>query len=208
MSNIKNIIFDLGGVLVNLDLPRCRAAFHSLGMPEVAELISPYYPAEMIGQLERGDITVHEMCDRMRELSHAPQVTDDQIKWAYGEFLVDIPVRNLRAIEALRAKGIRTYVLSNNNPASMEHIRQGFLAHGKPMEEYFDKMYLSYRLRELKPSEEIFLKVMADSGMRPEETLFIDDGQKNIDTARRLGFRVYMPAPGENFTHIFEDILQ
>ena len=67
MENIENVVFDLGGVLVDLDIDRCRASFRRLGMDAVAELINPYYPAEMIGQLEHGLISFHEMCDRMRQ---------------------------------------------------------------------------------------------------------------------------------------------
>ena len=74
------------------------------------------------------------------------------------------------------------------------------------MDDYFDKIYLSYELHELKPSEAIFRKVIADSGVIPSETLFIDDGRKNVDAAQALGFAVYMPAPGEDFGHLFEEI--
>lgn len=206
MEKIKNVVFDLGGVLVGLDFDRCTSAFRSLGMDAVARIISPYYPAEMIGRLEHGDISFHEACDRMRELAGTPEVTDNEIAWAYGEFLTEIPVEKLRRIDALREKGIRTYVLSNNNPASMECIRRMFTADGKTMEEYFDAVYLSYELHELKPSEAIFRKMIAAGGMRPEETLFIDDGQKNVEAARELGFSVYMPAPGEDFGHILENL--
>lgn len=71
-----------------------------------------------------------------------------------------------------------------------------FTADGKTMDDYFDAVFLSYELHELKPSEAIFRKMIAAGGMRPEETLFIDDGQKNVDAAQRLGFAVYMPGPG------------
>ena len=108
METIKNVVFDLGGVLVPLDLERCIAAFRSLGMDAVAELINPCYPAEMLGRLEHGDITFHETCDEMRRLSNRPDITDEQIEWAYGEFLNPIPVKLLRQIEALRRRGIRT----------------------------------------------------------------------------------------------------
>ena len=74
------------------------------------------------------------------------------------------------------------------------------------MDDYFDKGYLSYELRELKPSEAIFRKVSADSGIIPAQTLFIDDGQKNVEAAQALGFAVYMPAPGEDFGHLIEEI--
>lgn len=206
MNKIKNVVFDLGGVLVDLDIDRCIAAFRSLGMDAVAELINPYYPAEMIGRLEHGEISFHEACDQMRLLAGTPQITDEQIAWAYGEFLVGIPVGKLRQIDALRSWGIRTYVLSNNNPASMEYIRRMFRGDGKTMNDYFDAVYLSYELHELKPSEAIFRKMISASGLRPEETLFIDDGQKNVDAARTLGFAVYMPAPEEDFGHILENL--
>ena len=206
MKDIKNVIFDLGGVLVDLDIERCTAAFRELGMNRVAGLINPCYPAEMIGRLEHGVISFHEACDEMRRLSGTPEVTDAQIAWAYGQFLVRIPVAKLRQIDALRERGIRTCVLSNNNPASMEYIRRMFTADGKSMDAYFDAVYLSCELRELKPSEAIFRKVIADSGIVPAQTLFIDDGQKNVDAAQALGFAVYKPAPGEDFGHLLEEI--
>ena len=203
MEKIKNVVFDLGGVLVGIDLDRCTAAFRSLGMDAVAELVNPYYPAEMLGRLEHGDITFHEACDEMRRLSGTPEVTDDEIAHAYGVFLTEIPVAKLRQIDRLRQRGFRTYVLSNNNTASMEYVRRMFTADGKTMDDYFDAVYLSYELHELKPSEAIFRKMIAASGMLP---LFIDDGQKNVDAARALGFSVYMPAHGEDFGHFLENL--
>ena len=206
LKDIKNVIFDLGGVLVDLDIERCTAAFRELGMNRVAGLINPCYPAEMIGRLERGDLSFHEACDAMRKLDGRYDVTDAQIAGAYGAFLAGVPVWKLRQVERLRGAGIRTYVLSNNNPASMEVIRGEFTADGHTMDDYFDKVYLSYELRELKPSEAIFRKVIADSGIVPAQTLFIDDGQKNVDAAQALGFAVYKPAPGEDFGHLLEEI--
>ena len=143
----------------------------------------------------------------MRRLSNRPDITDEQIEWAYGEFLNPIPVKLLRQIEALRRRGIRTYVLSNNNPASMNFVEEMFRADGHDMEYYFDAAFLSYQMHELKPSEAIFRQMIDASGMIPEETLYIDDGLKNIETARRLGFAVYMPASGEDFGHVLETIV-
>lgn len=203
---IKNIVFDLGGVLVDLDIERCRAAFRSLGMDAVAALIQPYYPVEVLGRLEKGDIPFHEACDQMRHIAGTASVSDEQIAWAYGEFLTGVPVGKLRMIDRLRQRGLRTYVLSNNNPASMVFIRRMFTSDGRTMEDYFDKIYLSYEMHLLKPSEEIFRRMIADSGMTPEETLFIDDGAKNVDAAHALGFAVYMPAPDEDFSHLFTQL--
>ena len=110
--------------------------------------------------------------------------------------------------EALRRRGVRTYVLSNNNPSSMKLIRRMFAEAGCPMERLFDRVYLSYELRELKPSEAIFRKMIADSGMEPARTLFIDDSERNVTAARALGFQVYMPAPHEDFSHLFDGPLR
>ena len=183
MENIRNVVFDLGGVLVDLDIDRCKAAFRSLGMEAVAQLIDPCYPAEMIGRLEHGEISFHEACEEMRRLAGRPDIPDERIAWAYGEFLTGVSATKLRAIERLRDRGLKSYVLSNNNPASME-------------------------VRELKPSEAIFRKMIDDSGMVPSETLFIDDGQRNVEAARQMGFAVYMPAPGEDFTHLLESLCE
>lgn len=206
MHTTKNIVFDLGGVLVDLDIERCRTAFRSLGMDAVADLIQPYYPVEVLGRLEGGEITFHEACDEMRRISSRAEITDEQIAWAYGEFLTGVPIGKLRMIDRLRRRGIRTYVLSNNNTASMVYIRRMFCADGRTMEAYFDKIYLSYEMHSLKPSEAIFRQMIADSGMEPAETLFIDDGQKNVDAARKLGFQVYMPAPGEDFAPLLDNL--
>lgn len=206
MHTIQNVVFDLGGVLVDLDIERCRRAFRRIGMDAVADLLQPYYPVELFAHLEKGDIDAHEACDQMRRISSAPDTSDEQIEQAYGAFLTDIPVDKLRMIDRLRDKGIRTYVLSNNNPLAMAYIRRMFAADGKTMEAYFERVYLSYEMHLLKPSEVIFRAMIADSGMEPARTLFIDDGPKNIETARSLGFAVYMPAEGEDFSHLFDNL--
>lgn len=205
MEGIEQVVFDLGGVLVDLDAERCRQALAAIGLERIAAIVDPYYPAEMIGRMERGDLTFHETCEEIRRASGARDVSDEAIGNAYNALIAGIPVGKLRQIETLRRRGIRTYVLSNNNPNSMRRIRELFEADGRTMESYFDKIYLSYELRELKPSEAIFRKMIADSGIVPSATLFIDDGQRNVEMARQLGFNVYMPAPHEDFGHLFED---
>ena len=123
MNTIRNVVFDLGGVLVELDIERCRRAFRDLGMEAVAEIIQPYYPVEVIGRLEGGEISFHEACDEMRRLAGRPDIPDARIAWAYGQFLVHVPVAKLRAIERPRSRRIRTSALPNNNPAPTLFIR-------------------------------------------------------------------------------------
>ncbi len=203
---IKNVVFDLGGVLVGLDLAKCRVAFEAIGLDAIGALIDPCHPAAMMERMEQGDLTFHETCDEMRRMTGNRTVTDEQIAAAISAFLIGIPVEKLRAIEALRRRGIRTYVLSNNNPAAMQTIRRMFAADGRTMEDYFDGIYLSYLMRRLKPHADIFIKMLEDSGMSAEESLFIDDSERNVEAARRLGFAVYRPAPDEDFRPLLDRI--
>ena len=203
---IKNVVFDLGGVLVGLDLAKCRAAFDAIGLQAIGALIDPCHPAAMMERMEQGELSFHETCEEMRRMTGNRTVTDEQIAAAISAFLTDIPVEKLRSIEALRRRGIRTYVLSNNNPAAMETVRRMFTADGRTMEDYFDGIYLSYRMRSLKPHADIFIKMLEDSGMSAEETLFIDDSARNIETARQLGFAVHRAVPDEDFRPLLDSI--
>ena len=206
MQKIKNIIFDLGGVIVGLDPERCIRVFRELNMPEIAELINPYHPAAMLGELEHGDITFHQMCDKMRAIAQREEVSDEQIADAYNHFLTGIEPWKLTMLDDLRQKGYKLYALSNNNPMSMQTVRQMFTAQGKTMDDYFDGIYLSYQMRSLKPSEEIYRKMIEQSGMRPEESLFIDDSLTNVHVAQGLGFAVYQPQDGEDFRLLFDQL--
>lgn len=190
---IRNVVFDLGGVLVDLEMERVREAFRAIGMPRMAELMDPCYPAEVNERMESGEIGFHEACDEMRRIDHRPEVTDEAIFKVYEGFLPRVDPVKLRLIDRLRAAGIRTYVLSNTNPAAIEIIRRRFTVDGKRMEDYFDALFLSFRMRMLKPAPAIFEALVAESGIRPAETLFIDDGARNVAAAAALGFRTCCP---------------
>ena len=203
---IRNVVFDLGGVLVGLDLARCQAAFRAIGLEAVGQLIDPCHPNAMMGRLEHGEISWAETCEEMRRMTGNRTVTDDEIAGALCAFLTEVPVEKLRAIERLRQRGIRTYVLSNNNPVGMAAIRRLCAVDGRTMEAYFDKIYVSCEMKLLKPSPEIFRAMLADSGMRAEETLFIDDSERNVAAACALGFETWCPKNGEDFTPLLDAI--
>ena len=207
-NEIDNVVFDLGGVLVDMDMARVREAFREIGMPRMADLMDPCYPAEVNERMERGDLDFHEACEEMRRIDGRPEVTDAQIHWVYDEFLARIDPEKLRQIDRLRAAGIRTYVLSNTNPAAIEIICDRIAALGKPMEAYFDGIFLSYRMRKLKPSPAIFEQLVAESGIVPARTLFIDDGRRNIETAASLGFRTCCPETNARFDETIEALLR
>lgn len=202
---LRNIVFDLGGVLADLDPERCKASFRALGMPQVVEWIDPCYPSDLFARMERGDLTAAETCEELRRITGRTEVTDEAIAAAYRSLITGIPRYKLRMVQALREAGFATYMLSNNNPISMPYLAEClFTADGRTMGDYFVRIYLSYEMHELKPSPSIFHKMIDDSGMVPGETLFIDDGAASIATAHDLGFRTYMPAPHEDFRSVFD----
>ncbi|MFI3324020.1 MAG: HAD family phosphatase [Rikenellaceae bacterium] len=207
LTSIKNIIFDLGGVVIDLDRERCVDSFTRIGFPEANTLIDSYHPVEFFNSLERGTLSVEEVCDKIREIAGKP-ITNSQICEAYSDFLVEIPVYKLRMIEALRQRGFKLMILSNTNPIVFAKVLELFAADGKKMEDYFDaeNMYLSYQMGCLKPEDEIYEKLLADSGVVPAETLFIDDSDRNIEVGAAHGLQVYLAAAHEDFSHIFENL--
>lgn len=205
LQSIKNIVFDLGGVIVDLELERVREAFREIGMPRMAALMDPCYPAAVNELLERGAITWEEACDEMRRIDNLPTVTNEQIAWVYAEFLARVDERKIEQIEALRKQGYRTYILSNTNPVAYEVVRQHFLRAGRQIEGCFDEICLSFEMKMLKPDPQIFEELIRCTGIRPEESLYIDDGARNADAAHALGFHIFCPPTNGQFGQLFEE---
>lgn len=203
MDSIKNIIFDLGGVMLDLDIDRCIESFTRIGCGEIAKHLGVCHSSDIFMKLERGELNTAQLCDGIREISQS-NATNEEICAAYNDFLIGIPLHKLRLLDKFREQGYNIYALSNINEIVMGRVREFFAADGKSMDEYFDKAYLSFEVGALKPNRDIFEMMIADSGIIPEESLFIDDSQHNVMVGSEFGLQVYMPAARENFDHIFE----
>lgn len=195
----NTIIFDLGGVIIDLDKSRCIEEFKKLGYENVADMLGNYKQSGEFLALEEGKITASEWRDIIRE-KIGNEHSDMEIDDAFNAFLVAIPQAKLQMLSELK-KHYRIAMLSNTNEVMFEgRIPEMFLeVEGKHMEEYFDDIYVSYRLKMTKPSAEIFEAVAADLGIRPEETLFIDDSAANIAAAAQLGFNTMLVEPYTDF---------
>lgn len=205
LQDIKQVIFDLGGVIVDLEMERVRECFCQIGMPRMAALMDPCYPAEVNERMERGEITWEEACDEMRRIDNRPDVKNEQIEWVYREFLARVDSRKIELIEQLRARGLKLYILSNTNRVAFDAVRRHFAAAGRKIEDCFDGIFLSYEMKLLKPGPEIFQEVIRRTGIKPEETLFIDDGARNADAGHAAGFQVYCPPTNGSFAHLFAE---
>ena len=188
---IKNIIFDWGGVLIHIDKRRCTEAFSQLGIAVDDELTNPYGQRVDLMDFEKGLMTVSEFHDTVRRL-YGAQLTDEQIDEAWNALLLDIPNYKLDKLLELK-QHYHLYLLSNTNALHWEEGRKRFDYKGYKAEDFFDQIFLSNEIHELKPSSEAFLEVVRLASIKPEETLFVDDLQASCDAAAALGFHTYCP---------------
>lgn len=200
---IKNLLFDLGGVIMDIKRENCVDALTRLGMDDADSMLGVYAQSGEFALLEDGKLSADEFRNAIRPRFSRP-VSDTDIDEALFKFLLGIPRHRLEALRSLRAKyGI--YMLSNTNPIMFENkIREYFAIEGKEMEDYFDGIVTSYKAQASKPNPEIFRYAARTLGIKPEETLFFDDSQKNIDAAVALGFNGYLVEPGTEFTDYFK----
>ena len=201
-KGIKNLLIDLGGVLVNLDRQRCIHRFQELGLPNVEELLDIQNLNGLLMQQEKGLITPSEFRNGVRDMI-GKAVSDQQIDDAWNSFLVDIPTYKLDLLLKLREKYV-VYLLSNTNPIHWEWTcEHSFPYRTFKVEDYFEKTYLSFEMKLAKPDPEIFKAVIEDAGIEPKETLFIDDSEANCKAAHNLGISTYTAKAGEDWSHLF-----
>ena len=201
-KGIKNLIIDFGGVLIGLDRQRCLDNFSKLGMSDVESLLDIYHQQDFFQKYEKGLITTAEFRDVIRSKTEKP-VTDAQIDDAWNSFLMNIPAYKLDLLLNLR-KDYVVYLLSNTNELHWEwSCKYVFPYKTFRVEDYFEHIFLSYKMKMAKPDTGIFQKVLDETGIVPQETLFIDDSDANCRTAEALGISTYTPKAHEDWSHLF-----
>ncbi|MDD2961091.1 MAG: HAD family phosphatase [Muribaculaceae bacterium] len=194
----KNLLFDLGGVVMDLDRSKCVDAFKALGLTIADELLGLYVQDGPFLKLEEGEITPDDFRAELRR-HISSTVSDKQLDDAFNQFLLGIPKHRLESLRNLR-KNYKIYLLSNTNSIMFESkIKDCFAIEGLNIESYFDGMITSYEARCAKPGKEIFEYTISHLNIKPEETLFFDDSQKNLDTASEFGFGTQIIEPGKEF---------
>ena len=186
---IKNLIFDLGGVIITLAPEEALRRFKSLGLENAEEQMDIYTQTGIFGQLEEGKISAEAFREELsRQVGR--EVTYDECRHAWLGYVKEVPQRNLDALLRLRSEGYRIILLSNTNPFFFEWAEsEAFDSHGHPIGDYFDSLYVSFQCKLLKPSREIYEHVLRSEGIRPEQLLFIDDSERNVEAAALLGIR-------------------
>lgn len=186
---VKNIIFDLGGVIIDLKREEAVKALNELGLADADDMLGLYGQKGIFLALEEGKATAADFFDEIRRRT-SPDVTDVQIQDALNRFLIRIPVERLQMLRKLREAGYRLYVLSNTNAIMFNSwIRDAFTQEDLRVNDYFDGIVKSYDEGICKPDPEIFARVARRYNLDPAETLMLDDSAKNCAAALSVGLQ-------------------
>ena len=184
---IENVIFDLGGVVIDLDRDRAVRALEELGLADADEMLGLYGQQEPFYGLETGERPAGEFFDIMRSRMK-PGVTDKEISEAFNKFLVKLPGERLEMLRRMRMAGYRIFMLSNTNPIMFNSwIANAFRQEGGNVNDYFDGIVVSYEELMCKPNVAIFETLMRRYGLNPSATLMLDDSEKNCRAAADAG---------------------
>jgi glucose-1-phosphatase len=205
MQNIKNIIFDYGNVIFNIDFKKVQQAFRDLGVQNVEDFYSHRKQDEVFDLLDRGEISNADFRDRLRELANKPELTDRQIDDAWNAIFIETPLEYIELLKKAKAK-YRTFMLSNTNAIHeiffTDYIKKTFgLASN---DELFEKVYYSHLVGKRKPEAAIFEQVLTENNLKPEETLFIDDSPQHLEGAKKLGIQTFLMTAPDTIVKFFE----
>jgi len=200
---IRNLIFDFGAVIIDLRPDRCIEQFRQIGIPEIEQMLSTAHQQGVLDEMERGQLTLDAFCDAMRAARQdrrSPEPTNRQIVQAYCSMADGLPPYRLDAIAQLRREGYHVSVLSNTNQVHWGYCRRYFIEAGYVPEDLFEHLWLSCEMKMVKPNPALFEACLRESGYLPDETLFIDDNQRNCEVAESLGIHSFCPAVRSDWT--------
>ena len=204
-SNISTLIFDFGGVLIDLDMNQSILNFKKLGVENVENYLSNFGQSGFFMQLEKGKISADEFRSEIRKMT-VNTITDKEIDDAWNALLVRIPSEKLDIVYELRKK-YRVIMLSNTNAIHFPYAERTFFSYkNRGIDEYFDKCYRSYDMKMAKPDAEIFEAILSQEQVAANQCLLLDDGPKNIEQAQKLGFQTYFVDPKEDLSFLLTNI--
>ena len=192
---IRNIIFDLGGVILNIDPQLTVDAFRNLGWNDFYESGNQPLIKELFRNLESGNSSPEAFRDNVRQMLKY-QKDDAEIDTAWTAMILDIPADRIRYLEELK-KSYRIFLLSNTNEIHRIKFHMRFEADfGYSFYDLFERNFYSHEMGMRKPNPQIYLQALKESNLEPEETLIIDDMEENIEAAKTTGMKVLHIQPG------------
>lgn len=183
---------------MTIDQSEALRRFKALGLKDAEHWLDPYTQKGIFGALEEGKITAEEFRMELGKLV-GQELTHSQCRHAWHGYCKEVPEERLLMLKELRQKGYRLILLSNTNPYMMDWaMSSSFDGKGNPLSHYFDGLYMSYKLKVMKPAEAFFQHIVKEERIEPKETIFVDDGQRNIDVAKGLGFHTFLAENGKS----------
>ncbi|MCW3086257.1 MAG: family hydrolase [Bacteroidetes bacterium] len=203
-NNYKNIIFDFGGVIINIDYNLTTKAFRDLGLDNFDELFSKLRQSDLFDRYEKGLISSSDFRAELKSNFHL-NVDDAVFDKAWNAMLQDLPQERLTLLNRLKSTH-RTFLLSNTNEIHINTICEHMKTEMNipDLSVYFEKVYLFYKVKMRKPDVEIFELVLRENNLDPAETLFIDDSPQHLEGAKKLGIQTYwLDVTKESITDLF-----
>lgn len=192
LEGVKNIVFDLGDVVINISPERCFDAFAKLFSMQREQVVLEFDKLQVFEKYESGKISDVEFLSLIRTISIG-QVSDEEIIHAWQQILLDIPKERIDLIQEL-ASDHKIYVLSNTSHYHMIEVNAILerVSGVTTIDELVEKTYYSYEMGLRKPDPEIYSTLLRDSNLTPNETLFLDDNRNNVEAAIDLGIRAIL----------------
>lgn len=201
---IKNIIFDLGGVLFDINYQHIANSFKSLGLGDFEAVYTQLKQDTLFDELETGKISAAEFRNRIRAYSGKP-ITDQEIDAAWNSILIGFPEENVRLLQKL-CSHYRLFLLSNTNEIHEKAFRKMLVEDfgSDLLDALFEKVYLSHRIHLRKPDPATFKLVLEENGLNASETLFIDDSPQHIQGAKECDLSTYWLHDGSAISRHFD----
>lgn len=206
MKNAKAIIFDLGGVILNIDYKLTIAAFEKLGVKNADSFYSKKVQDPIFDKLEAGAISPKEFLEQLQK--ECDNASIELVENAWNAMLLDLPQSRLNYIKTLK-NNYQIFLLSNTNAIHIRAFKNKIGAEKwKAFSSVFDKMYLSHEIGLRKPNKEAFQIILEENKLTPNEVFFIDDSFQHIEEAKKLGISCRYLQKGEDIVTLFPDTVQ
>lgn len=203
MNEIKNIVFDLGGVIMNLNVPQTIIEFSRLGITNIVNNTGHHYTDAIFYDFEIGKVSENEFVEKLSCMTNS-KPSYLQVIEAWNAMILDMPRERINILLDLK-KNYKIYLLSNTNSTHQQKfISEVNEANNFSFNDLFEKAYYSHEIGMRKPNEDVFKFLLKDSNLKPEETLFIDDSIENINAAEKLGIQTYHIQEGNSLERLFK----
>lgn len=208
---IKNVVFDFGGVLFDLDYDGAVQTFTKMGLLDANQRLDRYHQRGMFEDLESGRITRDTFREQLSQLlTPRRELTEDEVLKAWlGYVGAPVDQRKLDYLDELRRRGYRTFLLSNTNPYVQQWAESPqFSRDGRPLSSYLDHCYCSFEVGLMKPDPAIFRYMLNHARLKASETVFLDDSPANIAVAQELGIHTLLVEKNADWRAMLDRIIK